>query len=130
MNERPIGVTILAIAAGILAVISAITTLRFLGLLPWLGPLNIRIFNLWYALMWGLMTWVWIWLTQMLWSMDPSAWYFLVVITIFNLIFDFVILVTGGDWYDINVSVIINSLILIYAVLPGVRRAFETTPPA
>jgi len=122
--NRPIGVTILAILAGILAVISGIATLRFLGLFPFLGPLDIRIFNLWYALMYALLTWVWVWLVQMLWRVDPSAWVFLAVITVFNLTIDFVILITGGDWYDVNVSVILNALILIYVMLPGTRRAF------
>ena len=37
---------------------------------------------------------------------------------------NFVILVTGGDWYDVNVSVILNALILLYIMLPGTRRAF------
>jgi hypothetical protein len=122
--NRPIGVTVLAILAGVLAVLSGIATLRFLGLFPFLGPLDIRIFNLWYALMYGLLTWVWVWLAQMLWRVDPSAWVFLAVITIFNLTINFVILVTGGDWYDVNVSVILNALILIYVMLPGTRRAF------
>jgi hypothetical protein len=122
--NRPIGATILAILAVILAVLSGIATLRFLGFFPFLGPLNIRIFNLWYALLYGLLTYVWIWLAKMLWDVEEVAWIFLAVITIFNLTIDFVILITGGDWYDINVSVIINSLILIYVMLPGTRRAF------
>ena len=122
--NRPIGVTILAILAGILAVISGIATLRFLGLFPFLGPLEIRVFNLWYALMYALLTWVWVWLVQMLWRVDPSAWVFLAVITVFNLTIDFIIMVTGGDWYDVNVSVIVNALILLYIMLPGTRRAF------
>jgi hypothetical protein len=122
--SRPIGITILAILAAILAVLSGIATLRFLGLFPFLGPLNIRTFNLWYALMYGLLTWVWAWLAQMLWRVDPSAWVFLAVITVFNLTIDFVIMITGGDWYDVNVSVIVNALILLYIMLPGTRRAF------
>jgi hypothetical protein len=122
--NRPIGVTVLAILAGVLAVLAGIATLRFLGLFPFLGPLNIRIFNLWYALMYGLLTWVWAWLAQMLWRVDRSAWMFLAVITVFNLTIDFVIMITGGDWYDVNVSVILNALILLYIILPGTRRAF------
>jgi hypothetical protein len=124
MKKRPIGVTILAIAAGAMAVLSAIATLRFLGFFPFLGPLNIRIFSLWYALLYGLLTWVWAWVAQMLWKVDPSAWIFLAVITVWNLTLDFIILVTGGEWYDIQVSVILNGLILIYILLPPVRRAF------
>ncbi|MCK5315787.1 MAG: hypothetical protein KAJ53_11720 [Anaerolineales bacterium] len=123
-KSRPFGVTLLAIAAGIAAVLAAIATLRFLGLFPFLGPLNIRIFNLWYALLYGLLTWVWIWLAQMLWRVDPQAWIFLAVITVFNLTINFVILITGGEWYDVNVSVILNALVLIYMLLPGVRKSF------
>ena len=123
-KSRPFGVTLLAIAAGIAAVLAAIATLRFLGLFPFLGPLNIRIFNLWYALLYGLLTWVWIWLAQMLWRVDPQAWIFLAVITVFNLTINFVILITGGEWFDVNVSVILNALVLIYMLLPGVRGSF------
>ena len=126
MKDRPFGVTVLAVLAGIMAVLSVIATLRFLCLFPFLGPLNIRIFNLWYALMYGLLAWVWIWVTQMLWRVDPAGWMFLAVITVFNLCINFVILITGGEWYDVNVSVIVNALILIYVMLPGVRAAFGT----
>lgn len=122
-KTRPIGVTILAILAGAAAVLAAIATLRFLGILP-IGPLGFRVFNFWYALLYALLTWVWIWLTQMLWRVDPQAWLFLAIITVFNLTINFVILITGGEWYDVNVSVIVNALILIYIMLPGVREAF------
>ncbi|MCK4897655.1 MAG: hypothetical protein KAS38_02670 [Anaerolineales bacterium] len=122
-KSRPFGVTLLAIAAGIAAVLAAIATLRFLGILP-VGPLGFRVFNLWYALLYGLLTWVWIWLAQMLWRVDPQAWIFLAVITVFNLTINFVILITGGEWYDVNVSVILNALVLIYMLLPGVRKSF------
>jgi hypothetical protein len=122
--ERPIGVTILTIVAVILAFLNCIVMLRFLGFLPFLGPINVRIFNLWYALLYGLMAYIWAWLAQMLWQVDSQAWMFLAVITIFNLCIDFVLLVTGGSWYDVNISVIMNALILIYIMLPGVRGAF------
>ena len=100
--------------------------LRFLGFLPFLGVLDVRIFNFWYALMYGLLAYVWAWVAQMLWQVDRQAWLFLAVITVFNLCLAFVVLVTGGSWYDINVTVIVNTLILIYIMLPGVRDAFGT----
>ncbi|MFO7683700.1 MAG: hypothetical protein R6X34_27020 [Chloroflexota bacterium] len=123
--KRPFGVTILVIAAAVAAVLNAFITLRFLGLFPFLGVLDIRIFNLWYALMYGLMTYIWVWVAKMLWDLEEAGWLFVSVITLFNLIMNFVILVTGGDWYDVNVSVILNALILIYAMLPGTKRAFN-----
>ncbi len=53
------------------------------------GPIDFKTFSLWYALMWGLLVWVYVWLVQMLWRVDPQAWLFLAVITGFNLILDF-----------------------------------------
>jgi hypothetical protein len=124
--KRPIGVTILTIVAVTLAFLNAIVMLRFLGFLPFLGPINVRIFNLWYALLYGLLAYIWVWLAQMLWKVDRQAWLFLAVITVFNLCVDFVLLVTEGSWYDVKLSVIVNTLILVYIMLPGVRRAFGT----
>ncbi len=129
MEERPIGVTILAVFAGILCVINAIITLRFLGFLPFIGPVDIvdiRVFSIWYALLYGLLAYIWFWVTKMLWEVDPQAWTFLLFITVMNLSFDFIILITGGSWYDINISVILNALILLYIMLPGTKEAFGT----
>ncbi len=124
--ERPLGVTILAILAGILAVINVIITLRFLGFFPWLGLLDIRIFNLWYALLYGLLAYIWFWVAQMLWQVERQGWIFLLIITTFTLLMSFITMLTGGAWYDNNVAVLLSALILIYIMLPGVRRAFGT----
>ncbi|MGB9927615.1 MAG: hypothetical protein ACPK85_04350 [Methanosarcina sp.] len=122
---RPVGITILAVFAVLLAFLNGIVALRFLGFLPFLGPIEGRIFNLWYALLYGLLAYIWVWLAQMLLQVDREAWIFLAVISVFNLCIDFVVLVTGGSWYDVNVSVLVNVLLLVYIMLPGVRRAFK-----
>jgi len=72
---------------------------------------------------------VYIWLARMLWQVDPSAWYFLVIITIFNLILDFVVMLGRSAWQDVSVSFFINAIILIYCLLPGVKKAFGTAQP-
>jgi hypothetical protein len=127
VKQRPIGVTILAILAGVLAVLAAIHALQFLGIIPFfIGPIALRTFSFWYALMWGLMVWVYIWLVQMLWRVDPSAWLFLVIITVFNLTLDFFTMLGAATWDDVAVSFIINGIILIYCMLPGVKQAFGT----
>jgi hypothetical protein len=124
-KQRPIGVTILAILAGIAAVLAAIQALQFLGILPFvIGPVVIRTFSLWYALMWGLMVWIYAWLVQMLWRVDPQAWMFLVFITVFELFLDFTVMLGSATWQDVSVSFILNAVILIYCMLPGVRSAF------
>ena len=128
-KERPISVTILAILAGIAAVLAAIHALHFLGILPFfISPTGykVRYFSFWYALMYGLLVWVYVWLTQMLWRVEPQAWMFLVMITMFYLILDFFSLFGATTWDDVAVSVIVNAIILLYCMLPGVRSAFGT----
>jgi hypothetical protein len=126
MNQRPIGVTILAVLAAVVAVLAAIHALQFLGIIPFfIGPVAIRTFSFFYALMWGLMVLVYIWLVQMLWRVDPAAWIFLVIITTFNLMLDFIAMLGSSTWQDVSVSFFVNGIILIYCLLPGVRRAFD-----
>ena len=123
--NRPFGVTILAVISGFMAVLAVIATLQWLGFFPWFGPgPAIRTFNLWYALMYGLLAWVYIWLTQMLWNIDPSAWLFLAVITVFNLTINFISLIGGTPWEWVALPILLNSLVLLYIMLPGTRRAF------
>jgi hypothetical protein len=128
-KERPLGVTILAILAGIAAVLAAIHALQFLGILPFFigsSGYKVHAFSFWYTLMYGLLVWVYIWLTQMLWRVERQAWLFLVMITMFYLILDFFLLFDATSWDDVAVSVILNAIILLYCMLPGVRSAFGT----
>ncbi len=130
MRERPIGVTILAILAGIAAVIAAIHCLQFLHILPFfIGPsgYTVKYFSFWYALMYALLVWVYIWLTMALWRVEPQAWVFLVIVTMFYLILDFFSLFGATTWDDVAISVIVNAIILLYCMLPGVRTAFGTS---
>ncbi len=124
-QQRPFGATVLAILAGIAAVLAVIHFLQAIGLVPYmLGPIAIRGFSLWNAFMWALMIWVWVWLVKMLWDVDPQAWMFLAVISVFNLVFDFVLVLGAATWSDISLNIIINAIILAYVMLPGTRQAF------
>jgi hypothetical protein len=103
-----------------------VVALQWLGLFPWLGSgPAVRTFNIWYALMYGLLAYIYFWLTQMLLRMDQSAWLFLAVITIFNLILNFMALITGTPWEVVALPIILNTLVLIYIMLPGVRNSFH-----
>ena len=111
-TQRPLGATILAILAGIAAIFAGIHLLQALGIIPYfIGPASFRDFNLWNALMWGLMVWVYIWLVQMLWKVDPSAWIFLVVITIFNLILDFLGMIGTESGVEYGWSIFLNGTV-------------------
>ena len=125
-KQRPFLVTLLAILAGIVGVVSVIHALQGLGILPFIiGSFKVRNFDLWYAISWGLMAWIYFWLVQMLWRMDKSAWLFMAVITVFNLILDFTTMLTSNATFsDVSVHFILNALILIYVMLPGTKRAF------
>jgi hypothetical protein len=127
MKKRPFGVTVLAILAGILAALSGIYALQSLGILPFMiGPFSIHAFSFWSFLMWALMAWIYVWVVQMLWNMDKSGWLFCAVISAFNLILDFTVMLSQqGAWSDVSVHFLLNAIILIYVMLPGVRRAFE-----
>jgi hypothetical protein len=126
MKKRPFGVTVLAILAGLIAVMSGIHALQALGIFPYMiGPFSVHAFNFWSFLMWALLVWVYVWLVQMLWNVDKQAWIFLAAITVLNLILDFTVMLGQGDWTDVSVSFILNAIILIYVMLPGVKRSFE-----
>ena len=127
MKKRPFGVTVLAILAALAAVLAGVHALQALGLFPYLiGPYTVHAFNFWSFLMWALMVWVWVWLVKMLWNVDKEAWLFLAVITVFNLVLDFTVMLGSASWSDVSLSFIVNAIILIYVMLPGVKRAFDT----
>jgi hypothetical protein len=119
--NRPFGVTVLAILAGILAALSAFAALRFFGLI--FGMVNVP-GALWHAFMFALMAWVYSWLAQMLWHMQPQAWIFMAVVTVFNLMVELLVIIGSGSYADVQLSFILNGLILIYIMLPGTRSAF------
>jgi hypothetical protein len=126
-KKRPFGVTLLAVLAGVLAVLAGIHALQSLGIFPYvIGPVKVHAFNFWNFLMWGIMVWIYAWLVRMLWNVDPQAWLFLAVITVFNLILDFVAMIGSAAWTDVSVSFLINIIVLIYIMLPSVKRAFGT----
>ena len=125
-KKRPFGATLLAILAGIAAVLAVIHFLQAIGLIPYMiGPIAIRGFSLWNALIWALMIWIWGWLVKMLWNVDPQAWLFLAVISVFNLIFDFVLMLGASTWSDVSLNFLLNAIILVYIMLPSTRKAFN-----
>lgn len=126
MKSRPIPVTILAVLAAIAALFAVVHLLQSLGILPYfIGDAKFRNFNLWYAIMWALMVWVWVWLFRMLWQVDRSAWIFLAVISTFNLIVAFFTIITSAtNFSDVSITFIVNGLILAYCLLPGTKEAF------
>ena len=126
MANRPLGVTILAALASVALVLSIVHLLQAIGILPYfIGPISIRDFNLWYVLMWALMVWVWLWVVRALLAVDPSAWLFLLIVSGFNLMFDFFTMIsTPTTNTDLTISFLLNLVIFGYTMVPSTKRSF------
>jgi hypothetical protein len=128
MQSRPFGVTVLAILGGIAGVIAAYHTLQYLHILPfWLGPMAFYGFDLWGALLWGITTVIYAWLVSMLWTMNPSGWLFLVILSIWNLVLAALSILGASTFQALLPAILVNAAVLIYCLLPGTKRAFGAT---
>jgi len=124
-RRRPFGVTVLAIVAGIAGVLAAYHTLQYLHILPfWLGTLGFYGFDLWGALLWGLLTVTYAWVVSMLWTMNPSGWLFLVAIAVCNLVLAVLSIIGSSTVQAMLPAIVVNGLVLIYCLVPGTKRAF------
>ncbi len=125
-KNRPFVVTILAILALIGALQALVYTLQMLHLLPiWIGDIRFYTFDFWGALLWGIMVFIYLWVFNMLWNVNPQGWLFLVFISGLNLVLAFLYILGGSSWDAMSVAIVINGLILIYCLLPSTKRAFE-----
>jgi hypothetical protein len=130
MGRLPIGVVVLAVLVAFALVTSLFHLLQALGLVPYLvGPIVVREFNIWYVLMWSLLIWVWYWVFRALLRLDPSALLFVVIVSGFNLLFDFLAMLGQEQANDLAVSFIVNLAIFAYAMLPSTKRAFGLEEP-
>jgi hypothetical protein len=125
--HRPIGITIIAILAAVATIFSAIHTLQYLHLLPFfLGNMAFFGFDIWGALLWGLSTLIYAWVVVQLWNVNPQGWMFLVILSILNIILDIISIIGQTTVSAVAPSLIINAIVLIYVMTPGVKRAFGT----
>lgn len=125
-RHRPFGVTVLAVLAGIAFVVNAFVTLLFLGALPvaLFGGTGFFGQALVGAFFWGLLAFIWGWVTIGLWNMDPQAWLFVVIVTMLNLILAGISVLGATTWQAVLPSLLLNAVILIYSLSPGVKQAF------
>jgi hypothetical protein len=125
-RHRPLGITILAVLAGVAFVLDALVTLVFLGALP------VAIFGrtgffgqaLLGAILWGVLALIWGWLAISLWNLNPQAWLFVVMLTILNIILAGISMLGSTTLGEVLPSIIVNVAILVYSLSPGVKEAF------
>jgi len=124
-RHRPFGITILAIVAGIAGVIAAWHTLQYLHLMPFsLGPISFYGTDLWGAILWGISTILWAWVVSMLWTVNPTGWLFLVLLSAWNLLMVVISIIGASSISAYTPAIVINGLVLIYCLLPSTKRAF------
>ena len=57
--------------------------------------------------------------------MDPSAWLFLLIVSGFNLMFDFFTMIsTPTTNTDLTISFLLNLVIFGYTMVPSTKRSF------
>ena len=124
-ERRPFGVTLLAVLAGLAALVALWHTLQMLHILPIrLGEHRFFTFDLIGAFLWGFMVLIYLWAVRALWSVDPQGWLFLAVISSFSLVLDFVSLLGQSTLSAMWPSIVVNAVILIYVLRPRTREAF------
>lgn len=124
--RRPIGITVLALLALLAALAALMHTLQMLHILPFfLGPVKFFSFDLIGAIVWGVMTALYAWLFRALWTVDLRGWLFVILLAILNLIMAGITILGATTLGAMLPTFIINILILIYALSPGVKEAFD-----
>jgi predicted flap endonuclease-1-like 5' DNA nuclease len=126
-KKRPFGVTILAILAGIGAVIAIYHTLQMLHLLPISGPFGVFkffTFDLLGAIVWGILALIYIWVVRKLWNLDPQGWLFVAALATINLILAVISVIGQSTWQAMLPAILVNGLILFYVLLPNTKEAF------
>ena len=127
--HRPIGVTLLAIGAGLLALFEIWRTLVFLGIanFTFIGqPVEFKDPQ-WGQAFWAiLLAAIWIWIAEGFWNVRAYAWSFGIFISLFTIIFGFFAILGGaGTMESETVGWFLAIVIFMYLNYPGVRQQFE-----
>ena len=126
MNQRPTGVTVLAILAfvgGILSILAALTLLGLGGLLAGAGFGGLAVFFGIYALVWGALA---LWIGWGFWQLRPSAWRWGIILMVVGAVITLIQIPLGysGGIASAAISIAIDLAVIYYLTTPAVRAAF------
>ncbi|HUG95052.1 MAG TPA: hypothetical protein VMK30_02810 [Pleomorphomonadaceae bacterium] len=125
MNQRPTGVTILAILAFVGGILSILAALALLGL----GGLAGAGFG-GLALFFGIYAWVWgalaLWIGWGFWQLRPSAWRWGIILMVVGAVITLIQIPLGysGGIASAAISIAIDLAVIYYLTTPAVRAAF------
>jgi hypothetical protein len=125
--NRPIGVTLLAIGAGIAGLFEIWRTLVFLGIAKFTFVGKEVSFT---DPQWGqaifaiILAAIWFWVAVGFWNVRAYAWSFGSFISLFTLIFCFFAVLGGSTLEAEFVPILLSMLIFFYLNYPGVQQQF------
>ena len=124
-RNRPFGVTLLAILAGISALGALWSTLQYLHVIPFtIGELQFYGFDPLGAILWAVLALIWVWVAARLWAVDPRGLMFAVVLSGLNLVMAGLSILGASTFEALLPAILLNGAVLLYCLTPGVRRAF------
>ena len=133
MRDRPLGVWILTVLAGIQFVLAIAHFLQALGILPYVVGEAKSGDSLWYAIVWAFLIWVWAWVTRALYTLNPQGWLLVLLASGFAAIFNFINMAAATQATpDLTLTFITDVVIFAYAMLPSTQKAFglkDKLPP-
>ena len=125
--QRPLGVTILAILAGLAGLLEIWRTLVFLGIakFTFVGKEVSFTDPQWGPAIWAIiLAGIWFWVAMGFWNVRASAWSFGTFIAIFTLIFGF-FAVLGSSTLEAEFGpMLVAFIVFFYLNSPGVKEQF------
>ncbi len=125
--HRPIGITILALLAGLAGVFQVWRALVFLGVVSFevVGQKVSYPTAQWGPAFWAvILALIWFWVAAGLWNVRAYAWQFGNFIAIFTVIFGFFAILGGSTTEAETVGWFLALVVLFYLNYPGVRDQF------
>jgi hypothetical protein len=126
--QRPIGVTLLALGAGLAGLLEVWRTLVFLGVVnfTFVGKEVSFPDPQWGQALWAiLLAAIWFWVAEGFWNLRAYAWSFGIFISIFTVIFGFFAMLGGGGSTESEfLAMLVALIIYMYLNYPGVRNQF------
>lgn len=122
--QRTAAITILAILAVVAGIVAIVDALRYLQVL--FSPLSFLGAPFLGAILSGLVAIIWFWAAARIWNVDPQGWLFMVAIAAIYLIFDVIAVIAGTPIELLLPSIFLSALALILGLLPSTKREFGT----
>jgi hypothetical protein len=126
--QRPIGVTVLALLAGLAGLFEVWRALVFLGIAKFTFVGKEVSFSdpQWASALWAiLIAAIWFWVAAGFWNVRAYAWSFGIFISIFTIIFGFFALLgSAGTMESETLGWLLAIIIFFYLNYPGVRNVF------